>query len=130
MLITTVRPRPTYLVQYRPTARQEQPSVNVLENETAFQIQLAVPGWKKSDLSIELEKEMLVVAARPLEKNEETAMFQRQEFKPRTFKKHFQLPKNVDVEQITATATDGVLNITLPKRAKEQQAKPRTIEVS
>ena len=39
------------------------PSVNTIENDDSFEIDLAVPGMKKDDFSIELDNNVLIISS-------------------------------------------------------------------
>jgi len=136
MIFTTIRPRQGYAAYCQPQTskvdsyNRYQPKVNVLETESTFQIQVAVPGWKKENLAISLEKDVLVVNAKQAEKTDKITAFNRYEFGQQDFTKRFQLPKNVEVENIIATTNDGVLTINLPKRVDTNENTSRAIPVA
>lgn len=92
------------------------PAVNVKEAETAFELELAVPGLKKDLLKLTVEANTLTIAYQPETKDNQTSeTFTRQEFGVNAFERSFRLPKHVNVEQITAAYIDGILTVTLPK---------------
>lgn len=101
------------------------PAVNVKETEHAFELALAAPGLKKEDLNVRVLKNQLTISYKSENNTEEnTEKFTRQEFSTSQFERSFQLPKNVDAEQIKASYTDGILRVELPKVAvKEAEAK-------
>ncbi len=108
------------------------PSVNVVEHDNQYSMQLAAPGLEKSDFNIRIENDYLVISAeKKTEKEEKTdSKFTRREFNYSSFKRSFQLDETVNREGITAAYENGVLNITLPKR-DETWKKPAstTIEI-
>lgn len=93
------------------------PSANVVEHDDNFQIILAVPGLEKSDFSISVDKNQLIVSA---EKENpvlpEGAAIKRKEFNYSSFKRNFTLPETVDNNRIKAEYTDGMLTLTLLKK--------------
>ncbi len=101
------------------------PAVNVKETEHAFELALAAPGLKKEDLNVRVLKNQLTISYKSENKTDETTeKFTRQEFSMSQFERSFQLPKNVDAEQIKASYTDGILRVELPKvEVKEAEAK-------
>ena len=110
------------------------PAVNIREKNTNFVMELAVPGLKKEDFNIEVEDEVLTVSATVPSDNEETSeskneRFTRREFQYGTFKRTFNLPETINVEDIQAGYSDGVLTITLPKK-EEQKALKKMVEIS
>ncbi|WP_234735847.1 Hsp20/alpha crystallin family protein [Tellurirhabdus bombi] len=113
-----------------PRVTTAQPAVNVKEDETAFHIEVAVPGFKKEDFAINLLNNRLTISAKQEQKDEEkTEKFTRREFGYTAFERSFQLPKNVDVEQIQAAYTDGILKLDLPK-VEVKQPEPKQIAIA
>lgn len=117
--------------------KQTLPAINVLENETGYTVQLAVPGMSKEDFNISLDTDdsLVIRAARKYdrhENNEESEKetndkrrphFLRQEFGFTSIEQSFTLPDDVNKEAIKATVENGVLNIELPKKSAEDLAK-------
>lgn len=112
-----------------PRVTTAQPAVNVKEDETAFHIEVAVPGFKKEDFAINLLNNRLTISAKQEQKEEKTEKFTRREFGYTAFERSFQLPKNVDVEQIQAAYTDGILKLDLPK-VEVKQPEPKQIAIA
>lgn len=107
-----------------------QPAVNIIETNDNFRIELAAPGVEKEDFNIEVEKEALIIEAKKEVKETTTAgKFTRREFNYTSFKRHFHLPENVEIEKIGAAYEHGVLNVTLPKMAISEDTTNRTIEI-
>ena len=63
------------------------------------------------------------------EEVKETVKFTRREFNYASFKRSFNLPESVDTAKITASYTDGVLAVSLPKREEAQVQPSRLIEI-
>src|SRR5690606_29861894 len=108
------------------------PAVNIKELEKAFALELAVPGMKKEDFKIELDKDVLTVSDEVSDesKAEQDAQYSRRAFKYASFKRVFTLPKAIDKDQINASYTDGVLNLTLPKLEAALPAPKRLVEIA
>lgn len=107
------------------------PTVNIVEHEHQFNMQLAAPGLEKNDFAIRVENDYLIVSAeKKTEKEETEKRFTRREFNYSSFKRSFQLEDSIDREKISAAYENGVLNITLPKK-EESWKKPSatTIEI-
>lgn len=107
------------------------PSVNIVENDTQFVMQLAAPGLEKSDFNIQIENDYLVISAEKKTEKEETGnngKFTRREFNYSSFKRSFQLDDNINREGISASYENGVLNVTLPKK-EETWKKPATTTI-
>jgi len=105
------------------------PAVNVAETEKSFKIELAAPGLQKSDFKINVDKDLITIAA---EKKEETdveeKLYSKKEFNYTSFTRSFSLPDTVNYNDIEAEYVDGVLQVTLGKKEDAIVAK-RLIEV-
>lgn len=103
------------------------PAVNIKDLEAQFEIELAVPGMKKSDFEIEVEDGLLSISS-SLEEEQvtEKGKFTRREFSYNIFKRTFTIPDSVDPSNIEAQYSDGVLQLRLPKR-KEALPQPKKL---
>ena len=109
--------------------RHSVPSVNSVENNDSFEIDLAVPGMKKDDFTIELNDKILVISSdnSNYDQNERTRL---NEFNYSSFQRSFRVPESVELDKIKANYKNGILKIKLPKR-KDSITKPnRLIDVS
>ena len=105
------------------------PAMNVKEEKDMFMIDLAVPGMKREDFKVEVDRGVLMISASTEEKKEEkTEEYKRQEFSFRNFKRSFWLPDNVNPDQIVATYENGLLKLKLPKLVNLPE-KVKTIKV-
>ena len=101
------------------------PSVNSLENNDSFEIDLAVPGMKKEDFNIELNDKVLVISSETSNTMENDKM-RLNEFNFSSFQRSFRIPDSVDHDKIKANYKNGILKIKLPKR-KESISKPNRL---
>lgn len=103
------------------------PSINIKDNEKDFELELAVPGRKKEDFNIEIDKNVLTISSEvDSEKEVSEENYTRREFSFSSFKRAFTLPETIDEEKIKADYLDGILSFTLPKR-KESLPKPKRL---
>ena len=107
------------------------PKVNISEKNTNFVIALAVPGHQKEDFQLEVEDKTLKVSVNNAtkEQTEENTKYTLHEFRCTNFSRSFKLPKTVNIEDINASYTNGILEISLPKLEEEKQLK-RMVEIS
>lgn len=101
------------------------PSVNSVENNDSFEIDLAVPGMKKEDFTIELNDKVLVISSETSNSIENDKM-RLNEFNFSSFQRSFRVPDSVDQDKIKANYKNGILKIKLPKR-KESISKPNRV---
>lgn len=108
------------------------PSVNIEEHEDHFDMHLAAPGLAKSDFSIQIEGDNLVISADKKTESEDTGnkKYTRREFNYTSFKRSFHLDDKINREGISAQYENGVLILKLPKK-DESWKKPSatTIEI-
>ncbi len=101
------------------------PSTNILEKNDSFELQVALPGVKKQDVKIDLEKNILSISSekKAEEKPEDGTKYSRREFVYGSFCRSFTLPDTIEVEKIKADMTDGILKVTLPKKQEAKISK-------
>lgn len=109
--------------------RHSVPSVNSVENNDSFEIDLAVPGMKKDDFTIELNDKILVISS-DNSNNDQSERTRLNEFNYSSFQRSFRVPESVELDKIKANYKNGILKIKLPKR-KDSITKPnRLIDIS
>ena len=95
------------------------PATNIVEADDHFDIQLAVPGKKKSDFTIEFEESTLTISSETETKyTEKEGTFTRKEFGCNSFKRSFSVPETVSADKISASYKDGILMVSLPKKTE------------
>jgi HSP20 family protein len=100
----------------------KEPKVNISEDEKAYYVDVALPGYKKEDVKINCERGVLSIEARKEEKKEESKKnCYYSEYSSGSFYRSFQLPSNSNAGKIDAEMKDGLLKIILPK-AEEKPA--------
>lgn len=117
--------------EMRSAARtQLNPLVNIKETSENFQLSIAVPGYKKEEIHLQIENDILFVSSEKQEEtNSENENFTRKEFHFASFKRSFTLPDLVDTEKIEATCNEGILKIILPKKVEILQNKVKSISI-
>lgn len=106
------------------------PSVNILDQDNQYIIEVAAPGLHKNDFTLKVEKDVLTVSVQR-EKSEETKEenYTRKEFNYTSFKRSFHLGNEIKSDAITASYDDGILKIALPKNEEVVSNKVKTIEI-
>ncbi len=107
------------------------PSVNVVEADDHFRIELAAPGMEKSDFEVKVDDNRLTISAKRENEEEvkEEGKYMRREFSFTSFARSFELPENVKPEEIKASYDKGVLHIRLPKTEVEVVENARVIDI-
>ena len=109
---------------------QTLPSVNIKENGKEFNIELAAPGFSKSDFKINVEENVLTISAEKKDEvKEENERFTRKEFSYNSFSRSFTLPQIVNGEKIDAKYADGILKLCIPKKEEAKTLPKKDIKV-
>lgn len=106
-----------------------QPRVDIVENDQAYELHVAVPGMNKEDFQIEMKDNFLTVSGeRKFSNEKKEANWHSIETQFGSFSRSFSLPENVDASKITAKYTNGILEVSIPK--DEKKALKATIKVN
>ncbi|PIQ97377.1 MAG: hypothetical protein COV67_04505 [Nitrospinae bacterium CG11_big_fil_rev_8_21_14_0_20_56_8] len=100
--------------------------VNIIESKTEFVLEALVPGWKESEIDLEVQENRMVLRGRMEETPEPQIDYRTHEFSRRPFERRFRLGAQVEIDKISAKLENGILRITLSKR---EEAKPRRVEI-
>jgi len=104
------------------------PSVDIIENDDDFTVNVELPGVDKKDVKITVTDGILTLKGEKKQSYEnKTDRFQRLERAFGSFERSFTLPASVNSEKIEATYTNGILTISIPKA---EQAKAKEIQVN
>ncbi|MDD5507156.1 MAG: Hsp20/alpha crystallin family protein [Bacteroidales bacterium] len=107
------------------------PAVNILETKDDFKLEIAAPGLTKKDYKIQVENNVLTISSEKEEKQEEKdSRFMRREFSYSSFTRSFTLPMTVAADKITASHSEGILTINIPKKEEAKEKPAREIKIS
>lgn len=103
------------------------PACDIYEDEEGVALRFELAGVDPKDVDVRFENGVLTVnGERKLEREDKRDNYHRIERSYGTFTRSFSLPGTVDADRVKAETKNGVLTITLPKKA---EAKPRAIQV-
>lgn len=101
------------------------PAVNVKEDNKQYVMEVAVPGLKKEQVNMSIDKDgylTLSIENKNEQKDEnKKEHYLRREFSYTSYRQSYALPDNVDADKIEANVADGVLKVVLPKAEKKEQ---------
>jgi len=104
------------------------PAVDVYETENELVIKADLPQMPEKDLDVRVENNMLTIRGeRKFEQKVKEENYLRMERAYGSFSRSFSLPNTVNTEAIQAEYKEGVLTVTLPKRA---ESKPKQVKVN
>jgi len=104
------------------------PSVNILEREDGFVVEMAAPGMEKKDFKVEVNNGNLTISSEKQSENKtenKKGKVTKQEFCYQSFSRSFALPTMADTDKISAEYDKGILQVTIPKR---EEAKPKPVK--
>jgi HSP20 family protein len=105
------------------------PAVNTREGDYAYHVEVDLPGVKKEDIDININDGYITLSGERNIKNElKEENYYKVESEYGRFERSFSLPEGVDVENIHAESSDGVLEVVLPKLEVVHEA-PVKIEI-
>ncbi|MEW6113340.1 MAG: Hsp20/alpha crystallin family protein [Thermodesulfobacteriota bacterium] len=102
------------------------PAVDICENETELIVMVDMPGVNGKNVEIDLRDEVLSIVGKVKDAapvGEELLT----EYRTGNYFRSFRITDIVDQEKISASLTDGVLTLVLPK---SQKAVPRKIPIT
>jgi HSP20 family protein len=103
------------------------PSVDILEKETEILIKAELPGIDAKDVAVTVDNNILTLKGeRHLEKDVKKESYHRVERAYGSFSRSFSIPSSVDIAGVHAEYKDGLLTLTLPKKAISTS---RTVEI-
>ncbi len=97
------------------------PQLDIAESEKHYHLSLDIPGIDEKDVDISVENGVLTVTGeRTQQEVVKDKTFHRVERSHGTFRRSVKLPEQVNVDKITASFTNGVLDIDIPKIAEKK----------
>ncbi|MBQ6555260.1 MAG: Hsp20/alpha crystallin family protein [Firmicutes bacterium] len=105
---------------------------DVREHESGYEIDIDLPGFKKDEISLELENGYLTVsAAKGLDKDEKTKQGKliRSERYSGAMQRSFYVGEHLTEEDIKARFEDGVLKLTMPKKEAKELPEKKAIMI-
>ena len=96
--------------------------VELKEKENEYTVKAELPGVKKEDLDIDIDKNYITINAKKEEEKEENEKgYKKSEFRYGEFSRTVYFPQEIDVEKTKAKLEHGVLKIEAPKREAEKE---------
>ena len=104
--------------------------VELKEKEHEYDVKAELPGVKKENLDIDIDKNYITINAKKEEEKEENNNhYKKSEFRYGEFSRSVYFPAEIDVEKTKAKLEHGILKITAPKLvAKKDDTKKLTVE--
>ena len=106
---------------------------DVQEHENHYEVAIDLPGFKKDEITLDLENGYLTVsAAKGLDKEEQTqeGKMLRQERYAGEMQRSFYVGETITAEDVQAKLEDGVLTLTVPKKEAPKLPEKQTIMIA
>jgi len=111
----------------RPSEATLAPAFEVKETKSSYVFKADLPGVKEEDIDVSLSGNRLTISGhRKEERRDEGDRYYAYERSYGSFSRSFTLPEGVDETAVEAEFKDGVLSVTVPKKAEHQ---PRRISL-
>ena len=121
------------------------PPANIIESKFDFRIEIAAPGFEKSDFKIDLDKNLLTISLdKQVDENSEEK-YNLKEFGFNSFKRSFRISEKIkhgiirikartsekiSSDKINAIYKNGLLQVVLPKKEEAIEKPAREIKIS
>ena len=105
---------------------------DVRETDQAYELDIDLPGFKKEDVQAKLENGYLTVSAsKGLNRDEKDkkGRYIRRERYAWQCSRSFYVGDDVEPEQVSAKFEDGILKLTVPKKAEEKLPEQSSIQI-
>ena len=104
--------------------------VELHEKDNEYSVKAELPGVKKEDLDIDIDKNHITINAKKEEEHkEDTKGYRKSEFRYGEFSRTVYFPQEIDVEKTNAKLEHGILSIIAPKlEYKKDNIKKLTVE--
>lgn len=93
------------------------PKTNVNELEKEYVLTMEMPGVSKENIEVNIEDDQIVVRGEKTDKVTDEGL-RRREYRSEAFRRSFRVDSTIDRENIKAKLENGILKVTLPKRAE------------
>ena len=99
--------------------------VDIKENENAYSVQAEIPGVSKEDIHVSLDGGMVTLSAEIRQQDSQASNDQvlRSERYYGAVSRSFQLPQEIDIGNAKARYDNGVLMLSLPKKAQASSSR-------
>lgn len=102
------------------------PAVNIFEDREGISLLADMPGVSRDRLNIQVDSDALIIEGKaeiPMPEGMEAVYA---DIRSTVYRRSFSMSSELDVDQIDASLSNGLLTVRIPKREKYQ---PRKIEV-
>ena len=106
------------------------PPANIIESKFDFRVEIAAPGFEKSDFKIDLDKNLLTISLEKTRDENSEEKYNLKEFNFNSFSRSFRISDKIGTEKINAIYKNGLLQVILPKKEEAIEKPAREIKIS
>ena len=107
--------------------RRWSPAMDLVDEKGEYVLRADLPSLKKEDVKVDVEDGILTVSGeRKSEHEEKERSYHRFERRFGSFRRSLTLPDGVDPKSISATVSEGVLEVRIPK---PEERKPQRVDI-
>jgi HSP20 family protein len=100
------------------------PVVDLKDGEKEYILKAEMPGFKKEEIEIEVQENSIAITGTAGWKYDDKGkLYICKERACKTFYRRLELPEEIKIHEVNANLTEGVLEITLPKKEPKQKRK-------
>jgi HSP20 family protein len=106
------------------------PKINVSETEDHYSVDIAIAGFSKEDVKLELKDGILNICAEKKEKSEEEGKtYLRKEISSRAFCRNVRFPSDINADKAVAEYKDGIINFKVDKIKEKDESCGVNVEI-
>jgi HSP20 family protein len=111
---------------FAPFGKTAYPKVNVLSFEDRVEIEAEIAGFRKEDIDVQVEDDVLTVMGKSSSTTETTEgeqppVYILRELKRSSFSRSFRLGEELDKENVSAVFRDGILKLSIPRKLAREE---------
>lgn len=100
--------------------------VEITDKGRDYEVRAELPGVKKEDLDIDIDKNYMTINAKKVEENKvDEKSYKKSEFRYGEFSRTVYFPEEINVDKTEAKLEHGVLKIDAPKKYSESESKKK-----
>lgn len=114
-----------------PFSKSAYPKVNVLSYDDKVEIEAEIAGFRKEDISIQIEDDVLSITGKAQQQAEQTdkSVYLLRELKRSSFSRSFRLTDQLDADGVEAVFNNGLLYVRIPRKVHTQETKAKTVVI-
>ena len=109
------------------TSRGAYPSVNLFQDGDDIILMAEVPGVNKDEINLQIKDNLITISGESKTEYPEKASVHRVERRGFKFNRTMKLPVKVNIDQVKADYTNGILKVVMPRAESD---KPKMIDIN